>query len=170
MRFFVGKNRVNARFSRAVLICVFNKANRAGNRDKPDIGGREMLMKGLKSTVWALAPALAFAVAQPAVARDGYRHDRRGGDDAAIAIGAGVVGLALGAAIASSGRDRDRDYYYDDGYYNDDGYYPRQSYYYRVQPRYYAYPAYGYPRGYRRDWRGPRAGYRWRHHHRNWRY
>ena len=96
-------------------------------------------------------------MAAPAQARDGYyRGHHGGGDDAAIAIGAGVVGLALGAAIASNGRDRD--YYYDDGYY-----YPRRTYY-RTYPRYYSYN-YEYPR-YRRHWNG------WRHdgwnHHRGW--
>ncbi len=129
-----------------------------------------MLLKKLKSAAWAMLPALAFAVAVPAQARDGYRHDRRGGDDdAAIAIGAGVVGLALGAAIASS--DRDRDYYYDDGhYYDGGGYYPRQGYYYGARPRYYPHRAYGYPRGYRRDWRGHGRGYGSRHRPRHWRY
>lgn len=126
-----------------------------------------MLLKKLKSAAWAVVPALAFAAAVPAEARDGYyRHDRRGGDDAAIAIGAGVVGLALGAAIASS--DRDRDYYYDDDYYYyGGGYYPQHGYYYRARPRYYSHPAYGYPRAYRR---GPRHGHGWRHHRRHWRY
>ena len=127
-----------------------------------------------------LLPALAFAAAVPAQARDGRNYDRRGnGDDAAIAIGAGLVGLALGAAIASS--NRDRDYYYDDDdYYNGGDYYPRQGYYYGAYPRYQAHPSYGYPRGYRRDWRGPQGGYGWhrdgrrhdgwRGNRRNWRY
>ncbi len=137
-----------------------------------------MLLKKLKSAAWALvpalAPALAMAVAAPASARDGRFNDRRGGnDDAAIAIGAGVIGLALGAAIASSDRDRDRDrdYYYDDDddYYAGDAY-PRRSYYYGSYPRYNARPSYGYPRGYRRDWRGPHDGYGWQHHRHNWRY
>ena len=45
----------------------------------------------------------------------GYRYHRHHhGNDAGVAIAAGVVGLALGAAIASnSGRQG----YYDDGYY-----------------------------------------------------
>ena len=97
-----------------------------------------------KSAAAAAIPALAL-VAAPAQARDGYyRGHRGGGDDAAIAIGAGVVGLALGAALASGSRDRD--YYYDDEYY-----YPRGSYY-QSYPRYYSYD-YDYPR-YRRDWNG----------------
>jgi hypothetical protein len=72
--------------------------------------------------------AMAAMVATPAQAR---RYDR-GNDDAAIAIGAGVVGLALGAAIASSGHDR---YYRDRGYYYDRPYY-RDSYYRYDRPRY----------------------------------
>jgi hypothetical protein len=61
----------------------------------------------------ALIPALAL-IAAPAQARDGYYRGHGGGDDAAIAIGAGIVGLALGAALASGSRDRD--YYYEDNY------------------------------------------------------
>lgn len=59
--------------------------------------------------------ATAVVSASPAMARD-YR---RGHDDtAAVAIGAGVIGLALGAIIASSSRnnDRDRDRYYNQSY------------------------------------------------------
>lgn len=102
----------------------------------------------------AAAVALAgIAIAAPAQARDGYyRHDR-GGDDAAIAIGAGVVGLALGAALASGSRDRD--------YYYEDGYYPRQTYY-QSYPQYYGgYDSYyygSYPQTYYRSY--PRNYYR----------
>ena len=70
----------------------------------------------------SLADALAastFTAATVAQAH-GYR-DRD--DDAAIAIGAGIIGLAVGAAIASD---------------NDDGYYYRDRRYYRAYPdRYY---------------------------------
>lgn len=95
----------------------------------------------------AVIPALAF-IAAPAQARGGYYGGRGGGDDAAIAIGAGVVGLALGAAIASGNRDRD--------YYNDDEYYEPQVYYQRSYPRYYSYN-YDYPRYERRGWNGWRS-------------
>lgn len=105
-----------------------------------------LIGKGILGTAMAAA---TLATAAPAQAHDG-RGRRSGGDDAAIAVGAGIVGLAIGAAIASD--HRDRDYYYDRGYY------PRYrgGYYYR------SYPA--YPRGYYRndDWR-----YReWREHER----
>ncbi|UIJ46406.1 hypothetical protein LZK98_05525 [Sphingomonas cannabina] len=62
-----------------------------------------------------------------------HHHDRTG-----PAIAAGVLGLAVGAAIASGSRDR----YYDRPYYYDRGYYPRpyyyeDDYYYRYRPRCY---------------------------------
>ena len=88
----------------------------------------------------ALFASAMVATAAPAEARDRYRH-RGGGNDAAIAIGAGVVGLALGAAIASDGR---RDGYYDRRYYNR-GYPAYRGYYYNSRPAYR-----GYYRGYDR--------------------
>lgn len=72
----------------------------------------------------ALATLSTVAVA-PAEARDRYHH--RGGN-AGPAIAAGIVGLALGAAIASS---NDRRYDYDRRYYRDHGYYPSNGYYAR---------------------------------------
>lgn len=94
----------------------------------------------------ALVAALALGtttLASPAEARD-RRRDR--GDDAALAIGAGIIGLAVGAAIASN-----NDRYYDGGYYG-----PRRGY-----------AVYGYPRGYYRSYprgyyydRAPRRHYR----------
>ncbi|GFE74159.1 MULTISPECIES: hypothetical protein [Novosphingobium] len=56
--------------------------------------------------------ATALATATPAMARDHYRHND---NTAAVAIGAGVIGLALGAIIASNNND---DRYRDDRYYN----------------------------------------------------
>lgn len=120
-----------------------------------------------KAALAAGMGAMALVLSAPAEAR-GYH--RGGGDDAAIAIGAGIVGLAIGAAIASS--DRDDDYYYDGprGYYYGPAYYGGPAYYpaypvYRGGYYYRSYPAYrGYyreaPRGYRNDgyrgegWRG----------------
>lgn len=101
----------------------------------------------------------AMTVGTAAQARDGY-YDRGRGDTTGAAIAGGVIGLALGAAIASSGRDR----YYDDGYYY--GARPR-GYYNRGYPRGYYYDR-GYPRGYyydrgpRRDFRNYRGGGGWR--------
>lgn len=98
-----------------------------------------------KSAAATAIPALAL-VATPVQARDGYGRGH-GSDDAAIAIGAGVVGLALGAALASGNRDRDY-------YYEDDDAYPRGSYY-PAYPRNYSY-RYDYPR-YERHWNGWRG-------------
>lgn len=95
-----------------------------------------------KITTGVLAAATLTAVASPAEAQ--YRYRNRGGDRTALAIGAGALGLAVGAAIGSSNR-RGGGYY--DGYYGRrgggyDGYYGRP----------YAYNGYGYgyaqPRGY----------------------
>ncbi|MEJ2409653.1 MAG: hypothetical protein P8Y58_13820 [Novosphingobium sp.] len=85
-----------------------------------------------KAALGTALAATALVSASPAMARDHHRsHD----NTAAVAIGAGVIGLALGAIIASSGHDRDRDrdrYYrssysygpaYTSGWYYRDGYY-----------------------------------------------
>ena len=91
---------------------------------------------------FALA-ATALASAAPAEAqRWGGRHyDRRGGGDAvAGAIIGGVLGLGIGAAIASNNRPR----YVDRGYY-DQGYYrapPRAYYRQAYRPRAYVYDDY----------------------------
>jgi hypothetical protein len=95
--------------------------------------------------VAALAVA-GFTGATAAEARDRYRG---GGDDAVIAIGAGIVGLAIGAALA----DRD------DRYYRDSRYYPQRRYV-RVSgydDYYYYYP------------NNPRRYYRDRHYSRDYR-
>lgn len=106
----------------------------------------------------ALASALAattLASASPAMARDSYYH-RDNGNTAGAAIAGGIIGLALGAIIASSDNDRDHDRRYRnyDRRYNNNGYY-------------YGRDGYRYDRdGYRynRDgWRGDydRRGYRY---------
>lgn len=91
-----------------------------------------------KSAIAGLIGALSLTAAAPAEARGWHRG---GDDDAAVAVGAGILGLAVGAAIAS---DRPR-YYYDDEYYAGPAYYP-------------AYPAYGYYNDYP-AYRGPRYYY-----------
>jgi hypothetical protein len=62
--------------------------------------------------------ATALTAAAPADAQRwgrGYRGHRGGGDAAAGALLGGIVGLGVGAAIASNNRGR----YYDRGYYYD---------------------------------------------------
>lgn len=85
-----------------------------------------------KAVLGATLAATALTVAAPAEAQRWRRYDRdRGGDVATGAVIGGIVGLGLGAAIASSNR---RDRYYDRGYYDDRGYYPR-NYYRDYRPR-----------------------------------
>ena len=86
--------------------------------------------------------ASTLAVAAPAEAQrydgrggyhDGYRGGYRGGDRTGLAIGAGILGLAVGAAIASNNNNR----YYDRGYRGEyyEGPVYRDTYYYDA-PRY----------------------------------
>ncbi|PEQ12670.1 hypothetical protein B2G71_10195 [Novosphingobium sp. PC22D] len=84
-----------------------------------------------KGILAATLGATALVTTTPAMARD--YHDR-GDNTAAIAIGAGIVGLALGAIIASDNK-RDR---YDDRYYVRDGWYYNDGYYYNRQGHRYA--------------------------------
>jgi hypothetical protein len=83
--------------------------------------------------------ATALTAAVPADAQrwarggyGGYRHYNRGGDAVGAAVLGGILGLGVGAAIASSNRNR----YYDRGYY-DDGFYrgPPVRRYYRQDYR-----------------------------------
>lgn len=89
-----------------------------------------------KAVLGATLGATVLVVAAPAEAQR-YRHYRdrdRGG----AAVVAGIAGLAIGAALASSANDpyrnrwyRDRGYRYDydDYYYRQRGYYPTNGYY-----------------------------------------
>ncbi|WP_285021224.1 hypothetical protein [Novosphingobium sp. fls2-241-R2A-195] len=92
---------------------------------------------GKKLALGAALAASVLVTTSPAQARD--RYYGRGDDTAAIAIGAGVIGLALGAAIADRG-DRN---YYDRGYWGSRRYVtvrdrPGYYYYYDGSPnRYY---------------------------------
>ena len=116
-------------------------------------------MNGLlkKTVLGGALAATALTAAAPAEAqyrggyRGGYRHHDGIGAGGAAVLG-GIVGLGLGAAIAS-GNNRDR--YYDRGYYNGPG--PR-GYYYDSYPRdgYYNDYRYNYrPRCYvERRWDG----------------
>ena len=106
-------------------------------------------MTGLlkKTMLGGALAATALTAAAPAEAqryRGGYRHHDGIGAGGAAVLG-GIVGLGLGAAIASS---NNRDRYYDQGYYYDAP--PRVVY----RERYYAPP----PRVIYRD-RHYRGGY-----------
>jgi len=96
---------------------------------------------GKKLAIGAVLSATLLAASAPAEARDRYYGHGRGGNDAAIAIGAGVIGLAVGAAIADRG-DR---HYYDRGYYD-----TRRYVTVRDRPGYYYYYD-GYPGRYYQD-------------------
>ena len=88
---------------------------------------RSLIGKCIAGVALASTVALTAAPADAQYYRHNYRHHHD--DDAAWAIGAGIVGLGVGAAIASSNRSR----YYGNGYYNN-GYYDRGYYndgYYR---------------------------------------
>lgn len=117
------------------------------------------LMKSLGVAAALVATTIGFG--QAAQAQDGW--DRGGGDDAAIAIGAGILGLAVGAAIADRGDDR----YYDRRYYNNRRYVtvrgrPDYYYYYDNAPRrYYRDRYYGRPIVYGSRWDRGRYGNRW---------
>ncbi|MFD1612809.1 hypothetical protein ACFSCW_13465 [Sphingomonas tabacisoli] len=102
-----------------------------------------------KITAGLLAGATLVAAASPAEAQ--YRYNRyygHRGDRTGLALGAGALGLALGAAVASSNRG---------GYYGNRGYYGN-GYYggsYAYNDGYYGRPyGYGYGYGYapRRCW------------------
>jgi hypothetical protein len=83
-------------------------------------------MNILRKAIVATTLAATALVTTPAMAE---HRDGRGGDTAAIAVGAGIVGIALGAIIASGNkRDRwDDRYYVRDGWYYNDGYYYNRS-------------------------------------------
>ncbi|MDE2597250.1 MAG: hypothetical protein KGL44_10270 [Sphingomonadales bacterium] len=120
-----------------------------------------MVVKFTKPLLAIAFGAAALTGASPAAAHDEWRGRRGGGDDAVIAIGAGIIGLAIGAAIASDDRPR-----YDDRrvYYSDYPAYPRGYYY-----GYPAYPVvrhYGYYESPREEWREHHG---WRGDRRGWR-
>lgn len=81
----------------------------------------------------AVLAATALGAAAPAEAQRHWGHGgyygHRGGDEAGAALLGGIVGLGLGAAIASN-----HDRYYDRGYYYDRPYYYERPHYY-YQPR-----------------------------------
>jgi hypothetical protein len=102
-----------------------------------------------KATLATALAASALTAAAPAEAR-GY-HGHHGGNAAGWAIGAGILGLAVGAAVASDhhrDRDYDRRYADNDGYYRDGYYYDRDG---RRYDREVSQQRDDYRRGYDRD-------------------
>lgn len=85
---------------------------------------RKIMAAGMAALT--LGGALA-ATATPAEAQRRYYrdYDRHRGDRTGAAVAAGVVGLALGAAIAGSNNNRG---YYNNGYYGG-AYYDGRGYY-----------------------------------------
>ena len=88
-------------------------------------------MSLIKKTVLGSAlAATALVSATPAMARDRYRHDD---NTAAVAVGAGILGVGLGVLLGSGNRGYDDGYRYDngrwyDGYRYDNGwFYDRQG-------------------------------------------
>lgn len=126
---------------------------------------------GLKSLAARFGLGTVLAAGALVVAVPAQAHDRGRGDDAAIAIGAGIIGLAIGAAIADSDDDR----YYDDRYYHSRRYvtvrgHPGYYYYYDGYPNRYYRDRY-YDRYYGRYWRERRDWDRdrWRDRRDHWR-
>jgi len=118
---------------------------------------RAMIGSIKRVTLAVSLAVLGLGAVTTAEARDRY-GDR--GDNAAIAIGAGIVGLAIGAAIADRG-DRN---YYNRSYYPQRRYvrvrgYDDYYYYYPNNPNRYYRDRY-YSRNYR-DWNERRAYNRW---------
>ncbi len=111
-----------------------------------------------KALLASTLAATAMVSATPAMARDGHRG---GNDTAAIAIGAGIIGLAIGALATSGRNDRyDDRYYVSDGwYYNDNAYYNRSGERYSRHDWQRRYGNNYQHRGYSRDgWNGQRSG------------
>ena len=102
------------------------------------------MRKFLSTAIAAVTAAGAVvATALPADARGyyrqgGYYHHHHGSNDAAVAVAAGIAGLAIGAALSSDGNHRGRS-----GYSSSYGYSNGYSY----DPRYDSYSGDYYDRG-----------------------
>ena len=106
-----------------------------------------------KATVAITLAATALAAASPAMARDyGYYHHA---DSTGAAVAGGIIGLALGAVIASAASNHDHDRYRDRGWEYHDGYYwDREGHRYDRDGRRYDDDAYYARRGYRDSYYG----------------
>jgi len=102
-----------------------------------------------KATLVTALAATGLATASPAMARDYYGY-HRGGDTTGAAVAGGIIGLALGAIVASSiNNHHDRDRYVDRGWQYRDGYYwDRQGHRYDRDGRRYEDRGYYQRRGY----------------------
>jgi hypothetical protein len=123
-----------------------------GRRIGPHRHGDRTMKNVLTKTGLAVGlGAAALATAAPAQARD-YYYGRHHDNTAAVAVGAGIIGLAVGALIASS-NNHDRYDRYDNRY---DRRYDRRYY------RGYGYNNDYYRRGYRNDYGYDRGYYGYR--------
>ena len=122
-----------------------------------------------KAALGLALAATATMASAPVQAQSYDRYDRHRGGDAGAAIAAGIVGLAIGAALSSGSHGR----YYNDGYYNSryrgDYDYPQQTYYnYNNYPRGYNYDNYQRGYDYNYDDRRYRDADRYERKHRKW--
>lgn len=76
-----------------------------------------------KATLATVLGATALTAASPAMADPYYGYRRGGGDTTGAAIAGGIIGLALGAIVASSASNHNRDRYVERGWTWRQGYY-----------------------------------------------
>ena len=110
-----------------------------------------------KTALGAALAATALVSATPASAHDYYGEREHGGDTAGAAIVGGVIGLALGAIIASSSNHHQDRARYDRRYYNRG--YNSGGYYNHGQAGYYNSNNNGYYNSYSNDYNGYNNGY-----------
>jgi hypothetical protein len=113
-------------------------------------------MNSLKKAILASAlTASVVTAASPAMARDYGYHNY--GDSTGAAIAGGIIGLALGAVIASAASNHDHDRYRDHDWQYRDGYYwDREGHRYDRNGRPYDDDNYSARRGYGDSYYGER--------------